>query len=260
MPDDQYIYFGDPNWNLSRSIGLILPPPAGLGYGQAGADDPSEGLERFLSIVQAEVLAGRPLAQVCDADKRLFVYQNGPPRAGGDVAAFIPTMFMFLVNDVVPIVGSIEATYRVGKWVVDIYRRLAMAKTDLGTPLYSDGANRVGVTPEGIKSACLAQAIDEYGLDFNTTTVRAFTRDVFFGNVQHPTTTMNTTVYVHTGSEAHYIYVVSGAGVVIDHILVDSNGITPLQAPKGLEYFGLPKALASSEALQTIVAGPVEVV
>lgn len=257
VSDREYIDWYDTRFDLARTIGLIVPPPSGLSSAAFDADDHMRITDALIARVQSDALARCPLPDAPTVDTRPVVYQDGPPRAGGD-GTFLPTMFMFLMNEVVPVVGSLEATYRVGKWVLDVYRTLATLETDSGAPLYSEAGSRLGITPQGIRAACLAHAIDEYHLTPDSVSLNAFTRDVFFGNAGHPTTSMNTTVYVTTRSGEHYIYVVSGNGVVVEHSHIAGDTVTPLQVPKGLEYFGLPE-LATSEASETIIAGPVEV-
>lgn len=258
MSDREYIDWYDRRFDLSRTIGLIVPPPSGLGAIASDVDEHMRMTNALIARVQSDALARYPLPDAPTVDTRPFGYQDDLGRAGGD-GSFLPTMFMFLVNDVAPVVGSLDATYRVGKWVVDVYRSLATLETDSGTPLYSEAGSRLGITPQGIKTACFAEAIDHYHLNPESTKVNAFTRDVFFGNADHPTTAMNTTVYVTTDSGEHYIYVVSGKGVVVEHSHIAGDTVTPSQAPTVLEYFGLPGVAMSSEASETIIGGPVEV-
>lgn len=258
MSHREYIDWYDTRFDLSRTIGLIVPPPSGIGGAASDADDHMRMTDELVARVQSHALARYPLVDARTVDSRPFVYQDGPPRAGGD-GSFLPTMFMFLVNDVTPVVGSLGAMYQVGKWVVDVYRNFATLETDSGTSLFSEAGSRLGITPQGIKAACLAEAIDHYHLDPKSVSVRAFTRDVFFGNAVHPTTSMITTVYVTTHSGEHYIYVVSGTGVVVEHSHIAVSTVTPLQAPSALEFFGPPEAAMTSETTETIMGGPVEV-
>lgn len=259
MSDCKYIDYDDKRFDLTRTIGLIVPPPAGLYVATVDAQEQARRIEGLVADVQRTALAQYPLAEIPGVETRPVLYQDGPPRAGGDPAGFVSTLFMFLVNDVAPIVGSIDATYRVGTWVLDVYRTLATAKTPAGTELYSDAGFHLGITPQGIRAACLADAIDRYHLNPGSVALEAFTRDTFYGDARHPTTSMNTTVYVSTASGDHYFYVVSGTGVVIEHSHVAGGTVTSLQCPARLEYLGRPAEVLTAEGLGVIVAGRVKV-
>jgi hypothetical protein len=257
--DFEYIGYDDVRFDLTRTIGLIVPPPAGLYVATVDPQEHARRIAELVAEVRRDALAQYPLAEIPDTETRLVVYQDGPPRAGGDPGGFVSTLFMVLVNDVAPIVGSVDAMVRVGSWVLNVYRRLATAKTLEGIDLYSDAGFHLGITPQGIRAACVADAVGRYRLDLGAVTPEAFTRDTFYGDARHPTTSMHTTVSVGTASGGQYLYVVSGAGAVIEHCHIADGTVTPLQCPARLEYLGRPAEALTAEGHELVVAGPVRV-
>lgn len=250
--------FDDPQFDFSKSVGFIVTAPSSLTSTYPLTTNDIERVNQYLTQNSEWAMIEAPQvvkSHISNKDIQVLRYQDGPPRAGQDGGPL--TSLIVLINDISQIVTASSVALAVGRWVINQYRRMATQRTEYGTPYFSNAGTRLGLLPQSIRFACYENSIDRYGLDFDSTTSTAHTRDIWYGDARHPSTSMTITVQVHTKDHGTYVYLVGGQGLVLEHFLVKAEQMQMLQVPDSIENLHDPSNYSKPHELRPLIGGSV---
>jgi hypothetical protein len=98
-------------------------------------------------------------------------------------------------------------------------------------PDYGRAEGDLVFTAPFIEGMCVADVIKRYG-ETRVRQVQSHSREEYFGSPSHPTGRERYTVTVSATRHRHYVYAVSGLGVISDHYLMKDGEVIPLDTPE----------------------------
>lgn len=213
--------------DLSNAVAVIVTDPnydgSMVGWTEDSWKDKMATFDGLMEELETKIEELAPEGLLTQQPRmQLQHYQIGPASQGPTVEIIL------LVRDIHAVVQAGIPYLELGAFALGLGRwwKNRSQQSSHGTA----GEGGLAFTASLIEGMCVADVVHRHG-ESRLREVRSHSREQYFASPAHPTGSELYTVAVSTTRDRHYMYLVSGNGVVVDHFVMEKGEMKALDNP-----------------------------